>query len=339
MAEIVTDRQYQQILTASVAQRSSAVQDIVFKSTPLTRILLDSGRVRKYRAGGPELRVPVEYDKLDMQWFAGYDILNIQAKPILSSAVFDWSRAVGMFSLSGDELLFNRGREEVINLIEAYQSNAEKSVREGFEASLFGDGTGSGGRALVGLGAAIPTVPGSGIYGGINRATVSNWRTTYYDIPNGDLSGISTTWDATTAAQFISHITLARSRGGDYPDLWLFDANSWPAVETAFASRQRFVSDRRQRLNLPGYSMHTGAGVVDLIPVGGIGSVMNSNTAFGINTGSFGLWEFPGQSFVPFHSGGGMRPINQDAIAQGIVWSGQLAATNPLFNVRVKTAN
>jgi hypothetical protein len=68
---IVTDRQYRQMLTAAVAKRSKTVQDIVYKSTPLTRILRDSGRIRVKRAGGPELRIPIEFDKLNAQWFTG----------------------------------------------------------------------------------------------------------------------------------------------------------------------------------------------------------------------------------------------------------------------------
>jgi hypothetical protein len=33
-----------------------------------------------------------------------------------------------------------------------------------------------------------------------------------------------------------------------------------------------------------------------------------------------------------------MRPINQDAIAQGIEWAGELVVENPRFQVRVVTA-
>lgn len=66
---IVDDRQYRQLLTAAVAKRSSEVQDIVYNATPLTRILRDLGNIRVKRAGGPELRVPVEFDKLQAQWF------------------------------------------------------------------------------------------------------------------------------------------------------------------------------------------------------------------------------------------------------------------------------
>ena len=66
---ITTDRQYQQLLTAAVARTSKETQDIVYNATPLTRILRDAGRIKVKRAGGPELRIPVEFDKLQAQWF------------------------------------------------------------------------------------------------------------------------------------------------------------------------------------------------------------------------------------------------------------------------------
>jgi hypothetical protein len=68
---IVDDRNYRQLLTAAVAKRSKEIQDIIYAATPLTRILKDEGRIRTKRAGGPELRIPVEFDKLQAQWFTG----------------------------------------------------------------------------------------------------------------------------------------------------------------------------------------------------------------------------------------------------------------------------
>ncbi len=68
---ITTDRQYRQLLTAAVARRSREVQDIVYNATPLSRILRDEGRIKTKRAGGPELRVPIMFDKLQAQWFTG----------------------------------------------------------------------------------------------------------------------------------------------------------------------------------------------------------------------------------------------------------------------------
>src|SRR3546814_10327797 len=137
---IVSDRNYGQLLTAATARRSRSIQVIVFNSTPLTRILRDDGRIKVKRAGGPELRIPVEFDKLDAQWFTGYDKIEITPKELLNSAVFNWSRVVGMFSLNGTELLYTRGEEEVIDLMEFYLDAAEKAVREEFELSTVGDG-------------------------------------------------------------------------------------------------------------------------------------------------------------------------------------------------------
>lgn len=66
---ITTDRQYRQLLTAAVARRSSEIQDIVYNATPLSKILRDEGNIKSKRAGGPELRVPIMFDKLQSQWF------------------------------------------------------------------------------------------------------------------------------------------------------------------------------------------------------------------------------------------------------------------------------
>lgn len=334
---IVQDRNYRQLLTAAVARRSREVQDIVYNSTPLTRILRDQGRIRVKRAGGPELRIPVQFDKLQAQWFTGYDKIEITPKELLNSAVFNWSRVVSMFSLTGTELMYTRGEEEVIDLMETYLDAAEKSVKEEFEVALIGDGTGAGGREMIGLGGAIPVIPNTGVYGGIDRATVPNWRTSTFNIPNGDVSGF-TTWDSTTARPIIERIALNRSRNGRYADLLIADSLSYQAISASFVAHQRIVSERLGRLGFAGLTYMTPAGPVDIVAAGGIGTVMPANTIFGIDTQGLAIYEFPDQAFVPFHPGDGMRPINQDAVAQGIVWSGQLVLENPLFSYRIITA-
>lgn len=334
---IVTDRQYRQALTASVAKRSKIVQDIVHKSTPLTKILKDSGRIRTKRAGGPELRIPVQFDTLSATWFTGYDKVPVTPRELLNSAVFNWSRVVSMFSLNGTELMYNQGEEEVIDLMDFYISEAEKSIKEEWEAALVADGTGSGGRQMIGLGGAVPIVYNSGTYGGIDRGNVPNWRTTYYDVTNGDVSGY-TAWDSTTARPIMEKVALARSRNAMYPDLWIMDANSYAPVSASMVAHQRITTQRAAKLGFESLGVWTPAGLVDVVAAGGIGNVMPANTIFALNTDGLAIYEFPGQAFVPFHPGDGIRPVNQDAFAQGIVWSGQFVVENPLSQVRIKTA-
>src|ERR1044072_7895463 len=100
----------------------------------------------------------------------GYDKIEITPKELLNSAVFNWSRVVAMFSLTGTALLYTRGEEEVIDLMAFYVRAAEKSVKEEWETSIVGDGTASGGRQMIGFGGAIPIVANTGVYGGIDRA-------------------------------------------------------------------------------------------------------------------------------------------------------------------------
>lgn len=267
----------------------------------------------------------------------GYDKIEITPKELLNSAVFNWSRVVGMFSLTGTELLYTRGQEEVIDLMQTYLNAAEMSVKEEWEVSLVGDGSGSGGRQMIGLGGAIPILPNTGVYGGIDRATVPAWRTSTFNIPAGDVAGF-TTWDVTTVRPIIDRVSLARSRNGRYADLLIADARSYEPIAASFVAHQRLGSERLGRLGFAGLTYMTPAGPVDIVAAGGIGNVMPTNTVYGIDTKGLAVYTFPGQEFVPFHPGDGMRPINQDAVAQGIVWSGQLVLENPLFSYRLITA-
>ena len=242
-----------------------------------------------------------------------------------------------MFSLTGTELLYTSGEEEQIDLMEFYLKAAEKTIKEEWEASLVADGTGAGGRQMIGLGGAVPIVYNSGTYGGIDRGTVANWRTTYYDITAGDVSGF-TTWDSTTARPIMEKVALARSRNNMYPDLWVMDANAYSAISASTVAHQRITTQRATQLGFESLGVWTPAGLVDVVAAGGIGNVMPTNTIFALNTDNLSIYEFPGQAFVPFHPGDGIRPINQDAWAQGIVWSGQFVVENPLSQVRIKTA-
>lgn len=327
-----------QALTVSVSKRQKQIQDIVYNSTPLTRILRDEGKIQTKRAGGPELRIPVEFDRLNAQWFTGYDKIEITPKELLNSANFNWSRIVSMFSLNGTEMLYNSGEEEIIDLMAFYLNAAEKSLKENWEVGLVGDGTADGGRQMIGLGGAVPIVPNTGTYGGIDRATVANWRTSTFNIVSGDVAGY-TVWDSTTVRPIIERIALNRSRNNRYPNLWIADALAYTPISAAFVAHQRIVSERLGRLGFAGLSYYTPAGIVDIVAAGGIGNVMPANTVYALDTEGLSIWEFPGQSFVPFHPGRGLRPINQDAVAQGIVWSGQLVLENPLFTARIRTTS
>jgi|GEM_PF-839483 len=339
MAAIVTDRNLRQVLTTSMFDRSEGVQDLVYNSHPITAALRERGAIRSYD-GGPEIRVPLLIDTLGSQWFTGYDKLNITPKELVNSAVFTPKRVTSMFSLTGTELLYNQGRAKIIDLMTLYLDASEEGIKQAWETAIVADGSGTGGRQMIGLGGAVPIVTNSGTYGGISRSNAI-WRTTTYSVPGGDFSDIGTTWDETTARPILSRIALNRSKGSRYPKLAIAAPDAYAAIENSMVAHQRIVNSNGTmgRLGFRALEVMTGAGPIEVVAAGGVGSVMPAKTIFLLDLEGLELIYHPRNNMVPMHDGDGAKPVNQDAIAQGYVWTGELVVKNPRFQVRLITAS
>jgi hypothetical protein len=65
---------------------------------------------------------------------------------------------------------------------------------------------------------------------------------------------------------------------------------------------------------------------------------MPANTIYMLDTEGLSVYYHPNRNMVPLFPGDGAQPINQDAIAQYLVWNGELALENPRFTSRLITA-
>lgn len=339
MVAIVTDRNLRQVLTTSMYDRSEGVQDLVYNAHPITALLKEKGVITPYD-GGPEIRVPLLVDTLDAQWFTGYDKLNITPKELINSAVFTPKRVTSMFSLTGTELLYNQGRAKIIDLMTTYLNASEEGIKNAWEMAVVADGTGTGGRQMIGFGGAIPVVANAGTYGGIDRSLHALWRTTSYNVPGGDFADIGTVWDETTARPILSRIALNRSKGSRYAKVAIADPLSYAPIENSLVAHQRIVnsSGALGQLGFRALEVMTGAGPIEVVAAGGVGSVMPANTILGLDIEGLEMKYHPNNNMVPMHDGEGAKPINQDAIAQGYVWTGELIVKNPRFQWRLRTA-
>lgn len=333
---LTDDINYRQVLSTSMAYRLPGIQDLVFNSNPVTAELRKRGRFKKF--DGPEIRVSLMIDKFDGQWIAGYDKFDIQAKEIVNDAVFTPKTLVVPFSLTGQEIRANRGnRTRVHNLLATYMENVENSAKDLWEISLHSDGTTAAGREMIGFGGALPIIPTSGVYGGIDRATHAIWRTATYDANTSFTSQGITGWDSTTARKIIERVTALRSKGNRYPGLWIMDLDSYQALSAGMVAIQRIVKSDGGSATY-GYNaleVATPAGNVDVVCATGVGTVMPANTAYALDLQALSVFERPGASWDLLFSGEGMQPINQDAIAQGIMWEGELVLENPRYSARV----
>jgi hypothetical protein len=118
--------------------------------------------------GGSEIRQPFVFDKLPTGWYGGQDTHDVSQKATQTAMRFDWKFAYASVNIPITELLMNAGAAAASSLVTSKMQTAEASIREMIATSLFSDGTGAGGKELIGLKAAVND---TGSYGGIARTS------------------------------------------------------------------------------------------------------------------------------------------------------------------------
>ena len=330
---VVTDRQYRQILSSALAMRSPGIEDLVSNSNPLYNVLRRKGRMKPFT--GPEIRQTLQIDKQQAQWYKGYDFLANPPIELLNDAVWTPKSVVVPISLTGQEMRANRGSTQVHDILETYMEAAEQALVDAFDEALHSDGLGDGGKQLGGLGAAIPIITNTGIYGGINRGDHALWRTTTFDADT-DFPDIGTQVTSVTIRAMLSRIMSQRSRNTRGADLLVMSEEHYWAYDAATVAIQRIV--REESLAALGFTAleYVGGGRrAEIVLASGLNNNMPANTTYGIETASMLIRYREGYNFASLFDGDGQMPINQDALAQFIGWEGELTLTNPLFSWRL----
>lgn len=334
---VTTDRQYRQLLSASMAMRKPGISELVFNNNVLTAVIRDRGNVRSFY--GPEIRHHLQINKQTGGYFTGYDKLANPPIELFNDAYFVPTNAYVPLSFNGTELLVNRGRAQVIDLMEEYQNSAVSSMQDLIEIGAFSDGTGSNGRQIVGLAAAVPVVTNTGTYGGIDRATNSIWRTSTYNA-NSDFPTIGTQVDSTTIRPMYETIMLQRSKGNKAADIIIASQEHFTAFSQSLVAHQRITTQGRvARLGFPSLEFAGAGFTAEVVPAAGIRSSMPANTSFGLRTEDFYLYQHPDRNMDMLFDGDGQMPINQDALANYLVWFGQLVLGDPQYSWRLYDSN
>ena len=342
MPNVTTAAAYQQILSMAVEDRSSGYQDLVSNNNALLAVMKRKGLWQTY--SGPNIRQTLQIGKQSAQWYSGYDQLLNPAIDLFNDAVYSPKMVVVPIILSLQEILNNEGEAQLLDTFASYLEAAEKSLEDAMDAGIYSDGTANGNKQITGLAAAIPALPATGVYGGIDRATATIWRTAAYD-PSGaagttSLATIGTQVTSVTIRPMLNYVMTKQSRGRDYADLLIMSPEHYAAYDAATVAIQR--QQNETSLGKLGFSAleYIGGGKrAEIVLDGGIGSNMPANTTFGINTDSLRLRYHPSRNFDKLFDGDGQMPIDKDAIAQFIGWMGELTMTNSLFNWRLYDSN
>jgi hypothetical protein len=333
MPNITTNAAYQQILSMAVEERSSSYEDLVSNNNALLAVMRRKGLWQSY--SGPRIRQTLQIAKQVAQWYSGYDQLLNPAIDLFNDAYFDPKMVVVPIVLSMQEILNNQGENQLEDVLDAYMEAAERSLEDTMDAALYGDGTANGGKQLTGLATALPIVPTTGVYGGIDRATATIWQTKTYDAHTYS-AAIGTQVSATTIRPLINAIMTKQSRGRQYADLLVMSPEHYAAYDAATVAIQRITNETSMgKLGFTSLEYIGGGKRAEIVLDGGIGSNMPANTTFGLNTDTFRLRYHPSRNFDKLFEGEGQMPIDKDAIAQFIGWMGELTMVNPQMNWRL----
>lgn len=310
------------IIATTIESRSKKLADNVTKNNALLAKLKQGGKIRTVSGGSTILEELSFSENANAGWYSGYDLLPVAAQDVLSAAEYDLKQAACPVVISGLDQLKNAGKERMMDLMEGRIKVAESTMMNLLAEGVYSDGTGSGGKEVTGLDAAVPVNPATGTYGNIDRATWTFWRS------KSTTAGAALT-SATVQGAF-NTMWASLIRGRNRPDLIIVDDFMWGIYMASLQAQQRFTGTETGKLGFPSIKFMDADVVLD----GGIGGFATTKTAYFLNTEYMSWRPHAQRNMVPL-APNRRYAINQDAEVQILAWAGNLTSSGAQFQGRL----
>ena len=260
------------------------------------------------------------------------DILNTTPNSPITAAQFSISQYAASVSISGLEELQNAGKEQIIDLLEGRVKVTEAQLMNRIDYDLYQDGTGNGGKNLIGLSLAIPDDPTLGVYGNISRVNYPFWRSRAYSGATDGGAAVA----ASNIQAYMTSLALQLVLGSEKPDLYIADNTYYGFYVNSLQAIQRVTSEGggSAGAGFASLKFYGGGMAADVVLGGGINGDVNAAGTDGgataahmwaINT-NFLFWRpHRRRNFVPI--GGDRQSVNQDATIKYIGFAGQLTCS------------
>ena len=210
------------------------VADNVTNHNALLRRMEEGGNI-KSAGGGRELTESLLYNELATKFYDGFETFTIDtSQEVIDAAVFQWKQLGGFAFISGKEKIMNREKWKAVDIAESRIDGLIAGLRNKTALSIYGLGTGDGGKEFGGLRLLVADDPSTGVVGGIDGATEAWWR-------NQADSGVGT-FSNTTVKGLMNSMHLACLRGADATDLIVASANPFTAYWESLQEDARFTN-------------------------------------------------------------------------------------------------
>lgn len=229
---------FTEMVTSTERAWSQKVTDNVSDHNALLRRMKDKGKIKTY-GGGYEITLPLEYaENGTYQRFAGFDLLNTNASDVLTTAKYDNKMIALHVVASGQELLQNSGKEQMINLVKVRKQNALKTAANQFSIDLYS--TGALTNQIGGLGH-IVTSDGTGTVGGIVSGTYTFWKNKFKEMTGTNLAASPSAANAVSMKADMNDLWLDLNRGADKPDMIVMSHDLYALFELGEQQLQRYA--------------------------------------------------------------------------------------------------
>lgn len=307
------------IIATTIQSRTRKIADNVTDNIALLKYLSKRGNVDTFSGGNVILQELSFRDNANADYYSGYDLLPVSAQDVISAAQYDIKQVAVPVVISGLEILQNSGKEKMIDLMKARLAVAESSMENLIANGLYSDGTGSGGKQITGLGAAVPVSPTT-TYGGIDPVAFPFWANQVTDT-----SGVT----ASTIQASFNSLYAKLVRNSDKPDVIAVDNATWALYVNSLQAQQRFTDVKKGEA---GFDVLKFMGA-DVLLDGGIEGNCPANTAFFLNTKYIHFRPHADRNMVPL-SPNKRYAVNQDAEVQILAWAGNLTTSGRKFQGR-----
>jgi len=316
------------ILATTIESRTRKIADNVTNNNAILMQLSYKGKIKTFSGGHKILQELSFADNANAGWYSGYDLLPVGVSDVISAAEYNIKQAAVPVIISGLEQLQNAGREQMIDLMESRLSVAESSMSNLVTGGLYSDGTGSGGKEIDGLEAAVPVDPTAAPYGGIDGAVFTFWQNAVSD--NTAVVGL----DPTLIQGLWNLLWADLVRGQDRTDLIMCDTTVWNAYVSSLQANQRHTNTQKADAGFQSLKFMDADVVLDGgIYNGSLGSGAPAGTAFFLNCDYIHYRPHSARNMVPL-SPNRRYATNQDAEVQILAWAGNLTTSGRMFQGR-----
>lgn len=307
---------FTELVSTTFRKHRKEIFDNVSNHNALCARLLKKGQHR-VDDGGLTIVTPLDYaENGTYQRYSGFDVLNISASDVISSAEYQWRQIALNVVASGREMRINSGRDKILDLVKARIKNAMRTFKNNFSEDLYSDGTAA--NQINGLQALVADA-GTGTVGGINSSTFTFWKNIVQDPASPLQGGGAITPSATTIQGLMLPLWLELTRGNDHPDLIVCSNEYFTFYEESLTDLKRYGTNSSANGGFISLKYKN----ADVMFDGGSG--ITAETMYFLNTDFLELVVHKDANLSVMDE---MKPYNQDAAVVPILWMGNLTCSN-----------